>query len=441
MTPETIALALQQLRSNFPVSDESSPQAGEAGPEPTAGELAEPSLACERLWELDANRLEANKDYRIRVRQGEVAYEPEAGSNETLFSYVDERVFSERDTFRTFAALLDNFDQKLGIAEIVLKKDKAEAWAFLSAALETKPMQYAHAWLAENGFAPRSVRAFGSLLYQMWFELYRRETRDDSSGFEHVFVGELRGGQVIGFHNWIQYYMQERKKSIEYKGYVLPISCEIHDKECEARLDMFKPDSESRVASIGFEWHFREKKQACATSIFPICHTPCFPHVSPPLRFQSDEQLGEYHHLLKTKTSMFIGSSPEFELALYTLCFLAGRDKTRMSIDGIPFDVRIFRYPSRFGDKVASAYPRPLDPSEWPPNADADASEATTVNVAEAAEEEDSEAADVGIPENALEIALEEAKQEETRAAEALEREREEARKGLEERLKERAKG
>ena len=45
MTPETIALALQQLRSNFPVSDESSPQAGEAGPEPTAGELAEPSLA------------------------------------------------------------------------------------------------------------------------------------------------------------------------------------------------------------------------------------------------------------------------------------------------------------------------------------------------------------------------------------------------------------
>ena len=441
MTPETIALALQQLRSNFPVSDESSPQAGEAGPEPTAGELAEPSLACERLWELDANRLEANKDYRIRVRQGEVAYEPEAGSNETLFSYVDERVFSERDTFRTFAALLDNFDQKLGIAEIVLKKDKAEAWAFLSAALETKPMQYAHAWLAENGFAPRSVRAFGSLLYQMWFELYRRETRDDSSGFEHVFVGELRGGQVIGFHNWIQYYMQERKKSIEYKGYVLPISCEIHDKECEARLDMFKPDSESRVASIGFEWHFREKKQACATSIFPICHTPCFPHVSPPLRFQSDEQLGEYHHLLKTKTSMFIGSSPEFELALYTLCFLAGRDKTRMSIDGIPFDVRIFRYPSRFGDKVASAYPRPLDPSEWPPNADADASEATTVNVAEEEESEESEAADVGIPENALEIALEEAKQEETRAAEALEREREEARKGLEERLKERAKG
>lgn len=45
-------------------------------------------------------------------------------------------------------------------------------------------------------------------------------TRPDSSGFEHVFVGETRGGRtVIGFHNWIQLYLQEKLGHIDYKGY------------------------------------------------------------------------------------------------------------------------------------------------------------------------------------------------------------------------------
>lgn len=42
----------------------------------------------------------------------------------------------------------------------------------------------------------------------------------DSSGFEHVFVGETRGRRtVIGFHNWIQLYLQEKLGHIDYKGY------------------------------------------------------------------------------------------------------------------------------------------------------------------------------------------------------------------------------
>ena len=41
----------------------------------------------------------------------------------------------------------------------------------------------------------------------------------DSSGFEHVFVGETRGHDVIGFHNWIQIYLEEKSGNIDYKGY------------------------------------------------------------------------------------------------------------------------------------------------------------------------------------------------------------------------------
>ena len=43
----------------------------------------------------------------------------------------------------------------------------------------------------------------------------------DSSGFEHVFVGETRGDkEVIGFHNWIQFYLQEKVGNVDYKGFM-----------------------------------------------------------------------------------------------------------------------------------------------------------------------------------------------------------------------------
>ena len=41
----------------------------------------------------------------------------------------------------------------------------------------------------------------------------------DSCGFEHVFVGETRKRDVIGFHNWIQFYLQEKQDHIDYHGY------------------------------------------------------------------------------------------------------------------------------------------------------------------------------------------------------------------------------
>ena len=38
---------------------------------------------------------------------------------------------------------------------------------------------------------------FQNLLHQTWFELYSRgRGSDDSSGFEHVFVGESKRGEV-----------------------------------------------------------------------------------------------------------------------------------------------------------------------------------------------------------------------------------------------------
>lgn len=70
--------------------------------------------------------------------------------------------------------------------------------------------------------ADSDTTAFKQQLYQMWFRPYTREVRDDSSGFEHVFVGEARDGKILGLHNWIQFSDQEQKGRLNYKGYIYP---------------------------------------------------------------------------------------------------------------------------------------------------------------------------------------------------------------------------
>ena len=40
------------------------------------------------------------------------------------------------------------------------------------------------------------------------------------SGFEHVFIGEIKNGEVSGFHDWVNFYQQEKTNAINYLGYI-----------------------------------------------------------------------------------------------------------------------------------------------------------------------------------------------------------------------------
>lgn len=66
---------------------------------------------------------------------------------------------------------------------------------------------------------------------------------------------------------------------------------------------------------------------------------------------------------LKDVSSMFIGTSPEFELALYTLCFLAGQEENIVQVGDYEVKIKVYRIKSKYGDKVGSAYPEVSHPT------------------------------------------------------------------------------
>ena len=170
--------------------------------------------AVQHLWDLGANRLQQGTDYVLNVQDGKKPYQKSDAANDPLFTNVDQRQFSYRPTFRTFYALLDNYVAQTGVAENATDTERHEIKAFLRAIVETAPMQFCHKYCRANDDSiPSDKEGFVKLLHGIWFQLYRRSrgVREDSPGFEHVFIGEGKGDKVSGFHNWVQLYMEEKK--------------------------------------------------------------------------------------------------------------------------------------------------------------------------------------------------------------------------------------
>ena len=265
---------------------------------------------------IDANRLTPNRDYQMNVQGGKQPFWKDDKADDPLFTHVDTEAF-QRPTYQTFVALLDNYTSQTGVTEVLDTDERREIDNFLTAILDTGPMHYCHQYLiAKLGSAkiPVSVSGFKKVLYELWFDLYRREATNDSSGFEHVFVGEIKNEKVSGMHNWVQFYLQEQQGAIDYRGYIKPR----RTNTTNANPPGARTDSDDHILTLQFHWHGYEKFVG----------------------------------------GSFIGTSPEFEMALYTTCFLLGHEDNPITLntgtDIFDLTVKCYRMA---GDKIGTAYP------------------------------------------------------------------------------------
>lgn len=259
------------------------------------------------------NRMKPGLDYNVSV-QGRAGFVSQGShvvqdrASQPLFSSVNENKLKNTTTISRFMKLLDNYERSTGVTERVTAEELTETNLFLDAVLETEVMKRAHKYLVSKRQSSSDLQQFKSQLQLIWFHLYHRQRNAglDSCGFEHVFVGEMKSGtEIVGFHNWIQFYLQEKNSHLDYKGY-------------KAR-DHDLPDQDDHVLNLQFSWH----------------------------------------SVVKPVGSAFIGTSPEFEMAVFTIVFLMNTERSTtvvVNIDQCQMELVVIRH----GRSLGTAYPRLL---------------------------------------------------------------------------------
>ncbi|KAL6732707.1 hypothetical protein Aduo_003439 [Ancylostoma duodenale] len=189
--------------------------------------------------------------------------------------------------YSQYIDMRDNFHRKVGIEEprVSREEEKREIKAFLNTTLASGPWQILYDFFNRKGHPyAENQTIFRKWIKRLWFKHYSRSRgKLDSSSFEHVFIGEEKKKEVSGLHNWVRLYLLERNRTenFDYQGYILQRG--------------------NIMAALKFTWQ----------------------------------------GALKRTGSLPIGTSPQYDMALYTLCFLSrrGKEPCQVELDGCPLSV------------------------------------------------------------------------------------------------------
>ncbi|XP_055854246.1 endoribonuclease CG2145-like [Episyrphus balteatus] len=215
---------------------------------------------------------------------------------------VDEKAL-QPPTIAKMRDLFNNYEIDTSINEYVTPIERKEENDFVDAIMATNVMRQAMLFLQNKGIVSPDPKTHRDLVKSLWFTLYSRgQGKIGSSGFEHVFVNEVKNGTIIGLHNWVYFNEEEKAGRIDYKGYL-------------KKLDL---GNKGMVVKTRFT----------------------------------------HNGLNKPVNTLFIGTSPELEIALYTVCFELRADKLcPVSLGGNPFSIQTYSWRYRGKNLIGSAYP------------------------------------------------------------------------------------
>jgi len=141
---------------------------------------------------------------------------------ENLITKIDEESM-QFGTYQKLIKLLDNYNPDVTVEETPTTEELQEEQEFLDEMFQTEIIQTSFNFLKSFNYVS-DLEEYRNKIYKLWFELYDRDGTSKnvlgSSGFEHVFSGEIKNNEVSGFHGWVHYYMEEQADNLNYFGHI-----------------------------------------------------------------------------------------------------------------------------------------------------------------------------------------------------------------------------
>ncbi|XP_065371027.1 endoribonuclease CG2145-like [Calliphora vicina] len=230
----------------------------------------------------------------------DVAPQPLLQVNETALSLPNLK------TTLLLRRLYDNYELFTYQNEDITSEEREEEMDFLKAILDTAIMKQTMEFLKSKDVVTNNTDSHLELLKTLWFYPYSRKPGDkvlSSTGFEHVFLGEIRKKTVLGLHNWVYFSDQERLGHMDYKGYI---------------------EKESLAEGYQYIVTFRS----------------------------------QFYNKSKPYNGIFVGTSPELEMSLYTVCFvLRGGKSCPVQLGDLKFKIVTWPLVQDGKKTIGSAYP------------------------------------------------------------------------------------
>ncbi|MEM7716754.1 MAG: lamin tail domain-containing protein [Cyanobacteria bacterium P01_A01_bin.68] len=240
-------------------------------------------------------------------------------------------------TYKLCEKLLNNYALSQTQPEENTAEEIEEVQVFLNAILNSPPMKVAREYVEKQIAQTITDSRWYQILYDIWFLQYDKENNQDLSGFEHVIVGEQKGGKIGGYHFWYKYHLDDiigflGSDDISYIG---------------TRYDGKNPKTGPRtpqgkvvpeVVTLAYKWE------------------------------AYDYQAKQRRPLYKSIGGFWVGCSIEGLMALGTVrCLIAARAPKEAIINNAKYALRVFRSPNK--QSMRTFYPEFLGLVEESPDA------------------------------------------------------------------------